>query len=100
MTVEELFKKARENKLKAQNKAKTDFKEWFKSYYKDCEEDIKQDRLSSLHVFPDDYKAIDLLIDNLLDSITSEDKFNNIYFVELAKKVFTVENTDLKDFAY
>lgn len=100
MTIEELTKKARENKMKALEKAKANFITWCKSLYKDCEDDISEDRKSLPFVFPENYTAFDLFVDNLIELIQDTEKFSEIGFIEKAKSLHKIENTDIKEYFY
>lgn len=100
MTIEELTKKARENKSKALEKAKADFITWCKSLYKDCEDDIKEDKENPPFVFPENYTAFDLFIDNLVELISDTEKFMEIGFIEKAESLHKIENTDIKEYFY
>ena len=67
--------------------------------YKDCEEDIKEDRETGPYVYPSDYTAFDLFIDNII-LYAKESDFKDNDFIKLFKELNEVEFTDYKEFAY
>ena len=99
MTIKELEKQCFVNKKAIVEEKEKEIKEWFKGLYKFCEEDIKEDRKTSPYVFPSDYTAFDLLVDNII-LYAKESNFKDIHFIELFKELNEIEFTDYREFAY
>ena len=99
MTLKELEKQCFVNKKVVVEEKEKKIKEWFKALYKDCEEDIKEDRETGPYVYPSDYTAFDLFIDNII-LYAKESDFKDNDFIKLFKELNEVEFTDYKEFAY
>ena len=99
MTIKELEKQCFINKKVVVEEKEKKAKEWLKALYKDCEEDIKEDRETSPYVFPSDYTAFDLFLDNIILEAKGSD-FKDNDFIKLFKELNEVEFTDYREFAY